>query len=66
MIAPFAPEPISVGGGRLIIEIDKNQISLLIECQNRYAAIELYDRVVAMAHAGRLQLDVTLGPQDEP
>ncbi len=46
--------------GSLVVELDRNQVSLLIQCNDRYAAMELYDRAIKMAHDGHLRLDLTL------
>lgn len=47
--------------GSLVVERDGSQVSLLIQCDDEYAAMELYDRAVAMAREGHLRLDLTLG-----
>jgi len=46
----------------LAVERDGSKVMLTINCDDEYAAMELYDRAVAMAKEGRLRLEISLDP----
>ena len=43
---------------QLAVEIDRNTVTLIIECKDRYAAIELYESVCAGGREGYIELEL--------
>jgi hypothetical protein len=47
---------------RLIIEMDRNRVTLTLNLASRYAAIETYEKLLAQAREGFVLLDVETEP----
>ena len=43
---------------KLAVEIDRNTVTIIVECQDRYAAIELYKNVCAGGRDGHIELKI--------
>ena len=46
--------------GRLVVQLHQSEVHLSIRLPDRYAAMELYDQVIASARDGTLRLDMEL------
>ena len=47
-------------GGSFVVERDGAQVSFIVQCDDEYAAIALYDDAIARAHRGDFQLNLVL------
>jgi hypothetical protein len=43
---------------RLVIELDRNRVTLILNLASHYAAIETYEKLLAQAREGFVLLDV--------
>jgi hypothetical protein len=50
----------------LAIERTASVVTIKLGCANEYAAIELYEHLIASAKAGNLKLDITATGQQRP
>jgi hypothetical protein len=51
---------------QLVIEMDRNRVTLTLKLADHYAAIETYEKLLAQAREGFVLLDVETEPAKTP